>query len=360
MLEFYQSTVETSEIKAIQELYQCDVNINVDPFVCECCFRNIEPGQGMTLRACQHAFCRECLIKHIEEIGDIDVCCPQALLAAATICNGVLEEQEIRALITTEQYDILQGLRTKTKRFDYDELLDIYNEDVVQNFEVFECPICFTEIDIGMGITLKNCLHEFCADCLKNLIIHCDEIEIKCPYRDEHSNCESILDEKEIKALIEPDILEKRQQKVLQIVEASIEDSYHCRTPNCAGWVILDNNVTTFECAVCRQINCIQCKAIHMGLTCLQYQDKLLGDLDRNEANKRTVEELGNMVSNGKAMNCPKCGVRKELLMFNSLSISNQFRAFRLLSKKSKVVPGFNAQYAKRNCAGRLKALDGA
>ena len=45
---------------------------------------------------------------------------------------------------------------------DYDRLLALADVDLVQNVEKFECPICFSDIDVGEGVTLQDCLHSFC------------------------------------------------------------------------------------------------------------------------------------------------------------------------------------------------------
>ena len=36
------------------------------------------------------------------------------------------------------------------------------NQAIVENDEVFECPICFTDIEVGEGLRLKQCLHLVC------------------------------------------------------------------------------------------------------------------------------------------------------------------------------------------------------
>lgn len=34
--------------------------------------------------------------------------------------------------------------------------------DFVTNNEKFDCPICFSEAEVGEGVTLRGCLHQFC------------------------------------------------------------------------------------------------------------------------------------------------------------------------------------------------------
>lgn len=98
-------------------------------------------------------------------------------------------------------------------------------------------------------------------------------------------------------------------------------------TPNCRGWCIYEDNVNTFRCPVCRILNCLTCrvsislfkrinisfkinlKAIHDGLNCKQYQERLKNNCDNNVEAKRTIGFLQEMVEKGEAMNCPTCQV---------------------------------------------------
>lgn len=34
--------------------------------------------------------------------------------------------------------------------------------DFVTNNEKFDCPICFSGTEVGEGVTLRGCLHQFC------------------------------------------------------------------------------------------------------------------------------------------------------------------------------------------------------
>lgn len=44
----------------------------------------------------------------------------------------------------------------------YRHLMQADNQAIVENDEVFECPICFTDIEVGEGLRLKQCLHLVC------------------------------------------------------------------------------------------------------------------------------------------------------------------------------------------------------
>lgn len=40
--------------------------------------------------------------------------------------------------------------------------MSIIDQRLVENQEEFECPICFDEIQVGDGVVLRECLHNFC------------------------------------------------------------------------------------------------------------------------------------------------------------------------------------------------------
>ncbi|XP_061707409.1 uncharacterized protein LOC133517943 [Cydia pomonella] len=72
---------------------------NAEVFECGVCMENYQPGKGAVLRECVHMFCMECLsdvVKHSEEPA---VSCP------AMGCPGFLQEREIRALVSLEEYE---------------------------------------------------------------------------------------------------------------------------------------------------------------------------------------------------------------------------------------------------------------
>ena len=41
-------------------------------------------------------------------------------------------------------------------------LVQAEEADFVTNKEAFECPVCFADIEAGEGVTLRECLHQFC------------------------------------------------------------------------------------------------------------------------------------------------------------------------------------------------------
>ncbi|XP_059615360.1 uncharacterized protein LOC132260947 isoform X2 [Phlebotomus argentipes] len=189
------------------------------------------------------------------------------------------------------------------------ELLNLDNADLVANIETFECPICFMKFQPGEGAILRDCLHTFCRECLGHTVEYSEDAEVKCPFMNAVYSCDSVLQDREIKALVTRDLYEKYLAKSVRQAEHKIENAFHCKTPNCRGWCIYEDNVNLFKCPVCRITNCLTCQVIHDGLNCKQYQDRMNSDCDSNADARRTKEMLEMMVDKGEAMKCPTCQV---------------------------------------------------
>ena len=55
-------------------------------------------------------------------------------------------------------------------------------------------------------------------------------------------------------------MFEKLQAKGVKEAEANIAGAFHCKTPDCAGWTVMDDNVNVFKCPLCNRTNCITCQ----------------------------------------------------------------------------------------------------
>ncbi|CAH1109057.1 unnamed protein product [Psylliodes chrysocephalus] len=191
----------------------------------------------------------------------------------------------------------------------YYQLLNLDNTDLIENSEPFTCLVCFIEIQPKEGVTLRECLHQFCKPCLSQTIEFSDEAEVKCPYRDEIYACTISLQDREIKALVNATIYEQHLAKSVTQAENKIDNSFHCKTPDCKGWCVYEDNVNEFKCPVCRRTNCLTCQAIHTGMNCRQFQEKIKDDANLDEDGKKTKAMLEEMVQKGEAIECPTCRV---------------------------------------------------
>ncbi|KAJ3654035.1 hypothetical protein Zmor_013249 [Zophobas morio] len=191
----------------------------------------------------------------------------------------------------------------------YLQLVNLDNKDLVENREPFECVVCFMEIAPGEGVTLRECLHQFCKICLAHTVEYTEDAEVKCPYRDNDYSCNIALQDREIKALVTPQVYDNYLAKSVTEAENKIGKSFHCKTPDCRGWCIFEDNVNEFRCPVCRKLNCLTCQAIHTGLNCKQYQEKMNQESEVDEDARRTKEMVDEMVRKGEALTCPTCQV---------------------------------------------------
>lgn len=78
----------------------------------------------------------------------------------------------------------------------------------------------------------------------------------------------------------------------LKQAEMSMSNSFHCKSVNCAGWVIYEDDVNEFYCQLCDKTNCLTCQAQHPDMTCKQYQDDLKIRAENDEAARKTQEMI--------------------------------------------------------------------
>ncbi|XP_056290201.1 ranBP-type and C3HC4-type zinc finger-containing protein 1 [Pseudoliparis swirei] len=202
-----------------------------------------------------------------------------------------------------------QQAREKERRENFARLVMMDGQDLLPNPESVDCRICYVDLKPGEGVLLRECLHCFCRECLRSVIMLSEEPEVACPYRDDTYSCACCLQEREIRALVPAEEYERWLQRGLSVAESRCEGSYHCATPDCPGWCVYEDTVNVFHCPVCRKHNCLICKSIHEGMNCKQYQDDLAARAINDSAARRTTQLLKTLVQSGEAMHCPQCGI---------------------------------------------------
>ncbi|KAF7996655.1 hypothetical protein HCN44_002301 [Aphidius gifuensis] len=189
------------------------------------------------------------------------------------------------------------GLVDNIRMEQYNELIMLENCVLVPNTKSIECPICFMIYEAGEGVVLRDCLHTFCRGCIESTIRYCGEAEVKCPYMDSDYTCEATLQEREIKAIVDSQVYEKHLAKSVSQAENNAgHHAFHCKTPDCPGWCIYDDNVNSFNCPVCSKINCLTCQDVSLSK-------------DTDKESKKTAAMLTDMLERGEAMSCPTCDV---------------------------------------------------
>lgn len=130
----------------------------------------------------------------------------------------------------------------------------------ITNAEEFDCIICMTTTEVGDGVLLRLCLHQFCSDCIRSTIILSEEAEIACPYGDGTNKCEGVILDLEIRAMLSPEEYDKYLIRSLRIAEGTMANTVHCKKVNCDGWCICDEGINQFMCPKCESPNCISCQ----------------------------------------------------------------------------------------------------
>ncbi|XP_011342108.1 uncharacterized protein LOC105282091 isoform X2 [Ooceraea biroi] len=212
-----------------------------------------------------------------------------------------IEKKEVILPVNEPEQEAVEAdISEDVKMGRYEELISLENWDVIPNSEPIECPICFVTYGPREGVILRDCLHMFCRSCIANTIVYCEEAEVKCPYRDSEYTCESTLQEREIKALVEPEVYQQHLAKSIAQAENNAGNkAFHCKTPDCPGWCIYDDDVNNFLCPVCRANNCLTCQVVHTGKNCKQYQQELQLSKETDQESKRTAAMLKEMVDKG-------------------------------------------------------------
>ncbi|MEQ2303706.1 hypothetical protein AMECASPLE_019671 [Ameca splendens] len=191
-------------------------------------------------------------------------------------------QQEQLALL---QYEEAQQLE-REKNYMY--FLATDEQNLISNTTETDCPICFSPLEPGEGVVLRECLHTFCRECLKGTVINSQDAEVYCADTD----CESKLLDREIKELLTEEEHQRFLELRLNIAESRSEHSFHCQTPNCRGWCIYEDEVNEFNCSLCNEINCILCRAIHKDMNCKDYQDDLRIRAENDKAAQQTKQML--------------------------------------------------------------------
>ncbi|KAK1156282.1 ranBP-type and C3HC4-type zinc finger-containing protein 1-like [Acipenser oxyrinchus oxyrinchus] len=213
-----------------------------------------------------------------------------------------LQSEEMAMLLYQETMEL-------QKVQNFQSLLDTDLLSLVPNSEELDCPVCFSTIEPGEGVTLRECLHSVCRECLKGTIINSMDPEVACPYADHEYTCDGKLQDREIKSLLSQQEYQRFLDLRLNIAENRSENSYHCKTADCQGWCIFEDEVNEFLCPLCNKHNCLLCKAIHEGMNCKEYQDDLRIRSENDIAARQTTEMLKTLVENGEAMHCPRCKI---------------------------------------------------
>lgn len=229
---------------------------NPDEFICNLCNLIIKVNQGIVARECVHYTCINCIREHILTTKTVDVNCPIAG------CESSLQDREIRSLLTQNEYAIHVNSKVDYDENDADgdlyEKLKLLEDQsgYIQALGPFNCGVCITDTDAEDGVTIRDCLHQFCVDCIRGTINNSDDAVVKCP----EDGCECEIQSREIRSLLTQAEFDKYLLKTLRIAETVTANSFHCKKPDCLGWAICEDEVNFFRCPICQSVNCLACQ----------------------------------------------------------------------------------------------------
>uniref|UniRef100_A0A3P8WYT8 RanBP-type and C3HC4-type zinc finger-containing protein 1 n=1 Tax=Cynoglossus semilaevis TaxID=244447 RepID=A0A3P8WYT8_CYNSE len=220
------------------------------------------------------------------------------------ICGGDRPEGYKVPEIYKPDQEVIVLAQREERELNYLHLLATEDQNLILSTTQTDCPVCFSTLEPGEGIVLRECLHTFCRECLHDTIVNSQDAEVSCP-----DACDSKLLDREIKELLTPEELQRFLDLRLGIAESRAEHSFHCQTPNCRGWCVYEDEVNEFLCQICNETNCILCRAIHNGMNCKDYQDDLRIRAQNDQAAQQTKQMLEALLQNGEAMKCPRCDI---------------------------------------------------
>ncbi|CAB3250262.1 unnamed protein product [Arctia plantaginis] len=128
--------------KELVQLEQQALVPNAENFECGVCMEEYTPGNGVVLRECVHIFCRNCLADVVRYCDEPDIPCP------AMGCRGMLQEREIRALVTPQDYErwLARGLaaaESGTRNAFHCRTRDCKGWALCDpDVQKFPCPVC--------------------------------------------------------------------------------------------------------------------------------------------------------------------------------------------------------------------------
>lgn len=220
--------------------------------ICNLCEDRVRIGEGATFPDCQHSMCLDCIAKAILQEQRH---CPFVGAGGAN-CRSWIPTGLLRHVLPADEFN----------KYQRDRFVSLDDMDCVPNCSSFECGICFGHIEPGDGVVIRDCIHEFCVDCLQQTIKHCEDALVCCPYVDDDYACKEFLQQREVRGILgDQEAFDKYLAHCLTIAEARMPDTMHCMTKDCEGWCFLEDVTIDFTCPKCEAKNCLTCM---VSVTC--------------------------------------------------------------------------------------------
>ncbi|XP_036604544.1 ranBP-type and C3HC4-type zinc finger-containing protein 1 [Trichosurus vulpecula] len=216
------------------QLDQRSLVLSTEAVECPICYLSLGPGEGVVLRECLHSFCKDCLQGTILNSQEAEVSCPY--IDDTYSCPGKLQEREIRALLSPEEYqrflDLGISIAENRSAFSY-------------HCKTNDCRgWCFFEDDVNEFIC-PVCGH---INCLLCKAIH------------ENMNCKEYQDDLALRA--QNDVAARQTTEMLKLMLQQGE-AMHC--PQCQIVVQKKDGCDWIRCTVCHTEICWVTKGPRWG-----------------------------------------------------------------------------------------------
>nr|XP_029713497.1 ranBP-type and C3HC4-type zinc finger-containing protein 1 [Aedes albopictus] len=176
-------------------------------------------------------------------------------------CVGTLEDRKIEAQLDPVEYRTVEGRFAVIKdNSSGDDSLR--KQSAATTKAAFKCSICYVPYEPYEGVSLRDCLHSFCRKCLVSSIKHAEDVVVKCPYKD--NSCENIIQDRDIRTVLSAEDYRTYLERTLNKTERT---AFHCKTPDCAGWCLAEDNVSWSDCPFCQAKICLKPKGDNVNST---------------------------------------------------------------------------------------------
>lgn len=155
----------------------------------------------------------------------------------------------------------------------------------------FDCNICLEKnLPIEKGFIYNLCQHIFCKPCLVSFIKYNETNSgISCPSNVRTKKCDSILDEYNVKLILNDlDSYKRYKESHFSHIQARL----NCFNSGCQGHI---DELT--KCNICQEAYCLDCKK----------NTKICNDSPCES--KTSLDLLNNLAKDGTIIKCPECGV---------------------------------------------------
>lgn len=180
-------------------------------------------------------------------------------------------------------------------------------ENIREDSDLPECPVCLCAIEDSELVRLEKCAHAYCNPCLIQQVLTAvkdADLPIKCA----HEKCEEPMVIRDINMQLKNGTIKRSDISKAALnayVSKNNEEFKFCITPDCQMVYQVSDSGTEFVCDLCYKHICTSCHLeYHKGMTCAMYAsakkdgDSVLKWIKENPSKRKK---------------CPKCdmGIEK-------------------------------------------------